>query len=276
MNNYRQPAVAGLFYPAGYWKLKEQLQFLLENAVPGKSFPGIVGIVAPHAGYMYSGHTAAYAYNIIKDKPVDNVIIISPSHREYFPGVCIYDGDGYETPIGKVPVNKKMADEITGGSDRFIYKGKRGHGEEHGVEVHLPFLQFVIKNEFSIVPVVMGDQSKIFIDELAAKLSAVIDDKTLIVASSDLSHFFSRKEADRMDSVVEDKINNFDYTGLRQDFENKVCEACGAGPIITLLQTASIVNKKYSFVLHRSDSADVTGDLSEVVGYLSAVVYGEK
>jgi len=276
MNNFRQPAVAGLFYPAGYWKLKEQLQFLLDNAVPDKEFSNILGIVAPHAGYMYSGHTAAYAYNAVKDKIIETVIIISPSHREYFPGVCIYDGDGYETPIGKVPVNKNMIEEITAGSDRFVYKGKRGHGEEHGVEVHIPFLQFIIKNEFNIVPVVMGDQSKIFIDELSNCLSSVIDEKTLIVASSDLSHFFSKKEADQMDSIIERRINHFDYIGLQRDFETKVCEACGAGPIIALLQTAAIINKNYSFVLHRSDSADVTGDLSEVVGYLSAVVYGEK
>jgi MEMO1 family protein len=274
MSTYRQPAVAGLFYPAGYWKLKEQLQSLLEKAIPEKSFSSIFGLVVPHAGYAYSGTTAAYAYNLVKDKTIENVIIISPSHREYFPGICFYDGDGYETPIGKVPVNKELTDKLTSGSAKLLYKGKKGHGNEHAVEVHLPFLQYIIQNEFKIIPVVMGDQSKIFIDELASALSAIIDDKTLVIASSDLSHFYNRKESDRMDSVIEKRINDFDYEGLQNDLENKVCEACGGGPIVALMQTASIINKKNSFVIHRSDSGDVTGDLNEVVGYLSAVVYG--
>jgi MEMO1 family protein len=275
MSVYRQPAVAGLFYPAGYWKLKEELQILLDSAVPGREFENIIGLVVPHAGYVYSGKTAAFAYNLIKNRNINNVVIISPSHREYFPGVCLYDGDGYETPLGKLPVNREMIEELTQDS-KLIYKGTQGHGSEHAVEVHLPFLQYIIQNEFKIIPVVMGDQSKIFIDELATKLARVIDDNTIIIASSDLSHFFSRKDADRMDSIVEKRINDFDFDMLQRDFENKTCEACGGGPIVALMQTASLVNKKNSLVIHRSDSGDTTGDLSEVVGYLSAVVYGSK
>jgi AmmeMemoRadiSam system protein B len=275
MSVYRQPAVAGLFYPAGYWKLKEQLQILLENSVPGKNFDNIVGLIVPHAGYIYSGRTAAYAYNLVKDKTINNVVIISPSHREYFPGVCIYEGDGYETPLGKVPVNREMTDELTR-ENKFVYKGVKGHGNEHAVEVHIPFLQYIIQNEFRIVPVVMGDQSGIFIDELAVRLSAVVDESTLIIASSDLSHFFNRKDADRLDSIVEKRINDFDYQGLQHDLEKRICEACGGGSIVALMQTAALINKKNSFVIHRSDSGDVTGDLEEVVGYLSAVIYGEK
>jgi hypothetical protein len=121
----------------------------------------------------------------------------------------------------------------------------------------------------------MGDQSKIFVDELAGKLAEITDDKTVIVASSDLSHFHSKKKADELDSIVESSIRDFDYENLQKYFDTGLCEACGGGPIIALMKAASLKNKKKSLVLNRSDSGDTTGDFNEVVGYLSAAVYGD-
>jgi MEMO1 family protein len=198
-------------------------------------------------------------------------VVISPSHSEYFPGISVFEGDAYETPLGLLEVDKEFVDKIVNGS-KIIFKGFEGHRNEHALEVQLPFLQSVIKN-FKIVPIVMGDQRKEYVDELADALAKTIDDETLIVASSDLSHFHSKQEANILDSVVADRIQEFDFEKLQGDLEKHNCEACGGGPIAVLMKAASLKNYKHSAVLHRSDSGDITGDNSEVVGYLSAVIY---
>lgn len=269
----RPAAVAGYFYPGDPIKLLSQINKYLSQVVSKISTNKIFGIVSPHAGYQYSGLTAAYAYNILSDKFIENVIIISPSHREYFPGCCIYAGDAYSTPLGIVEVNKEMSHIIVEGSKN-IFFGANGHKLEHALEVQIPFLQSVL-SDFSIIPIVIGDQSKIFVDELAEQLAKVVDEKTIIVASSDMSHFYSAEEANRLDSVVEENINQFNYDGLQTALDEKKCEACGGGPIVSLMKAASMKGYKNSIVLHRSDSGDETGDKSEVVGYLSAVIYGD-
>lgn len=273
MKDIRKAAVAGLFYPSGSKKLNDEIQLLLSITAGKNNLPGISGIIAPHAGYPYSGKTAAYAYNLLRGKNYENVIILSPSHREYFPGSCVFSGDAYETPLGIVEVNKELADRLTGGS-RSIFKGIKGHRDEHAIEVQLPFIQNVLPGA-RIVPIVMGDQSKIFVDELAGRLAEVLDDRTVVVASSDLSHYHTKKEADALDSVVEESISGFDYEKLQTALENRMCEACGGGPIVAMMKASAMVNKNKSAVLNRSDSGDTTGDFNDVVGYLSAVVYGE-
>ncbi|MCU7496701.1 MAG: AmmeMemoRadiSam system protein B [Ignavibacteria bacterium] len=272
MEIVRPPAVAGMFYPADERKLKEEVKFLLDFSKDEEIPPGrISALVVPHAGYIYSGRTAAYAYNMIRNKDYRTVVVISPSHREYFPGISVYSGDAYKTPLGVIPVNKEMREEITKDA-KFIFKGLEGHRQEHALEVQLPFLQMLLK-DFEILPIVIGDQKEPFLNELSDRLSKVLDDRTLIVASSDLSHFHTKQEADRLDSVVERRISEFDYRTLLRDLDKNTCEACGGGPIVAAMRTAELLNARKAKVLNRSDSGDVTGDNSEVVGYLSAVIY---
>jgi hypothetical protein len=271
MKGIREPAVAGMFYPATSPKLKEQINQLLNEAVQKEQFSNVAGIVSPHAGYLYSGKTAASGFNSLQKKDYETVIILSPSHREYFRGISIYDGEAYRTPLGDVPLNKEMIEKITSDS-KVIFKGVQGHRTEHAVEVQIPFLQMIM-NDFSIVPIVLGDQNRNFVYELADKLALVADENTLIVASSDLSHFYPRSSANKLDSIVEKDIANNDYEKLQIDLETGKCEACGGGAIVAMMRAANILNKKKSRVLSRTDSGDVTGDHSEVVGYLSAVMY---
>jgi len=268
---YRKPAVAGMFYPSDPDKLQNELETLLSISIPERNIDNIFGLVSPHAGYIYSGRTAAYGFNLLKGKDYKTVIIISPSHREYFPGISIYDGDGFETPLGKVDLDNEMADKLINQS-RIIFRGIEGHRQEHAVEVQIPFLQQVL-GEFEIIPIVMGDQGKMFVDELSQKISEAANEDTLVIASSDLSHYYSRTEADKMDSLVARGIEQFDIGKLEENFNLSRCEACGAGAILSLMNSASILNKKKTLLLHRSDSADTSGDYSQVVGYLSAVVY---
>jgi len=272
MDFVRKPAVAGMFYPASASVLEDTVIDLLAKSHKSVRFNNIVGIVAPHAGYIYSGGTAAYAYNTIKELDIETVIILSPSHREYFDGVCIFNGEGYATPLGTVFVNKEIKQKLSQNS-KIIFEGIQGHRNEHAIEVHLPFLQTIFNN-FTIVPIVIGNQSTQNIYELANKLAEVYNEKTIIIASSDLSHFYNKTDADKLDGIIENKINAFDYLGLQSELAQHKCEACGGGAIVALMKTADILNRKKAKVLARTDSGDITGDNAEVVGYLSAVIYG--
>jgi len=273
MNYVRPPQVAGYFYPSNPEKLRRELKLLLDVTKPKERLNKVFGIVSPHAGYVYSGKTAAHAYNFLIGKKYKSVVIISPSHSEYFPGISIFEGDAYETPLGILEVDKEFSEKLET-DDGIIFKGSEGHRKEHALEVQLPFLQTVLE-DFKIVPVVMGDQSRRNIDVLAKQLAEVADDETLIVASSDMSHFYSKSKADKLDSIVEKRMREFDFNSLQNDFDDHNCEACGGGPILVLMKAANLKNIRHSMVLHRSDSGDVTGDSKEVVGYLSAVVYGD-
>ena len=273
MNYIRPPQVAGYFYPSNPEKLRKDVKLLLDVTKPKEKVNNIFGIVSPHAGYVYSGKTAAHAYNLLVGKKYKRVVIISPSHSEYFPGISIFEGDAYETPLGMLKVDKEFREKLET-EDGIIFKGFEGHRREHALEVQLPFLQSVLE-EFKIVPIVMGDQSRRNIDVLAKNLAEVADDETLIVASSDMSHFYSKSQADRLDSVVERRVREFDFDSLQNDLTDRNCEACGGGPIVVLMKAAKLKNIQHSMVLHRSDSSDVTGDEKEVVGYLSAVFYGD-
>src|SRR3970040_2304230 len=183
---YIRPAqVAGYFYPSDPVKLRNEINVLLDKSKPTEKYEKIFGIVSPHAGYVYSGKTAAFAYNQLKDKNYKRVVVISPSHSEYCPGISVFEGDAYETPLGLLEADKDFIAKLVNGN-KIIFRGFEGHRKEHALEVQLPFLQSVLNN-FKIVPIVMGDQRKMFVDELAKSLAKVFDDETLIVASSDMS-----------------------------------------------------------------------------------------
>lgn len=271
MQAVREPAVAGMFYPSGESQLREQLELLFDIAASEQRYNNVLGLVAPHAGYIYSGRTAAFGFNAVSGKKYDKSIVISPSHREYFPGISVFEGDAYKTPMGIVDVDKELREIFLQGS-KSIFSGVIGHKAEHALEVQLPFLQFLYP-DIKILPVVIGDQSKVFADELAEKLAAVTDDNTLIVASSDLSHFYSREHGNKLDSIIAEHIAAFEFDKLQEDLETRNCEACGGGGIVALMKAGARINRTNSKVIHRSDSGDTTGDTSDVVGYLSAIVY---
>lgn len=271
MDSVRTTAVAGTFYPAEKDELERQMNLLLEVAKPEKQFESIAGIIAPHAGYIYSGKTAAAVYSLLKDKNYNCVVVISPSHYDFFDGCSIFPGEYYETPFGLISINKELSERIISQSTYISFNNK-GHGSEHALEVHLPFLQKVL-GDFNLIPIVMGNQTEEIINDLALSLSKTTHDSTLIVASSDLSHFYSKETANRLDSIVEKYIESFDYDGLIRDLSMRKCEACGGGPIAAMMKALKLRGKKNSVVIARSDSGDVSGDNNRVVGYLSAAIY---
>jgi MEMO1 family protein len=271
MSIIRLPKVAGMFYPSSKFELEEMIFKYFSAINISEKFNSIGGIISPHAGYVYSGKTAAAAYKALEGLHFKNVIVLAPSHREYFPGISVYYGDAYKTPLGEIEINKILRKKIINQSE-FIFEGEDGHRGEHALEVQLPFLQ-VMLGDFYLIPIVIGDQSKIFVDELADVLTNILDDETLLVASSDLSHFYNRHKARIKDGLIVEHINKYEFNELQNDLEKKNCEACGGGTIVSAMKALKNKNFVHSKVLMQTDSGDVTGDTSEVVGYLSALIY---
>ena len=270
--NIRQPVVAGSFYTASAKALSEEIENYLKNVPPKDAYGKPIGLISPHAGYMYSGQVAAYAYKQIEGMEYDAVIVIAPSHRAYFPGASVDDKEGYRTPIGIIPVEVDIAKRITDRSSLVSYY-PQAHVEEHSLEVQLPFLQMVLK-DFKLVPIIMGDQDLATCERLAEDIAGVIKGQDiLVVASSDLSHYHPYDEAKRLDQKVIEYIDNYDPRGLASALSQRKTEACGGGPIITVLFIGQHLGANRARVVKYANSGDVTGDYSGVVGYAAGVIY---
>jgi len=268
----RQAAVAGAFYPDDVNALKSQIDFFLSNLEDRPVKGNIYGLICPHAGYVYSGQVAAAGYKQLLGRDYSVVVVISPSHREYFDGISIYNGDGYETPFGVVEIDEVLATQLAEQGEPFL-RSESGHREEHALEVQLPFLQRVL-GDFRLIPIVMGDQNYDYSLALGEALAKVLrHQQALIVASSDLSHYYPYEEAKRMDQRVVDRVEAFDYEGLWNDIESRKSEACGYGPMVAAMVAAKKMGANRSAILMYRNSGDVTGDRSAVVGYLSAALY---
>jgi AmmeMemoRadiSam system protein B len=267
--------VAGMFYPQKKLTLEREVAMLLENSMDKHISGRVISLIVPHAGYLYSGGVAARAYRQIMESKFDIVVVISPSHREYFKEVSIYDGYAYATPLGYIPVDKELASELAQFHPKIILSEIGHRHDEHALEVQLPFLQKVLDN-FTLLPIVMGDQGKENIDALAEGLFEILQGKkALIVASTDLSHFYNYDRAALLDEVVVENIKKFEEDKLFSDLKADRCEMCGGGPAITTMKASKLLGADKSEVLLYRNSGDVTGDKSEVVGYMSAVIYKE-
>ncbi|MBN2516668.1 MAG: AmmeMemoRadiSam system protein B [Deltaproteobacteria bacterium] len=268
----RTSIIAGAWYAGSPAVLKSDIEEFMAN-VPSDPVDGpIVAIVSPHAGYVYSGQVAAYAYKQIQGRTFDTVIIIGPSHRSYFHGASVYNKGGYKTPLGIVPVNIELANTIIALSHA-IYHNPDAHSQEHSVEIQLPFLQ-VILGDFNFVPIVMGSQDRQTCEEVVQAIFTAIQGKNvMIVASTDLSHFHGYDQAVSMDSIVLKHVEKMESEQLLQDLGNGTCEACGGGPMAAAIMLAKKLGADSSKVLKYANSGDVTGDRRGVVGYMSAVFY---
>ncbi len=268
----RKSVIAGTWYPGNPRILRTDIENFLHD-IPDRKIDGrITGLIVPHAGYVYSGQVAAHAYKIIKGEFFDAVIVIGPSHRTFFHGVSLYNRGGYETPLGVVPVDITLSNDIMAQSEMISHM-PAAHVEEHSLEIQLPFLQ-VSLGDFQFVPVIMGEQDYQTCKTLAESIfRAVGDRKVLIVGSSDFSHFHTYEQAVKLDSVALEHIEKMDARGLMKDLENNVCEACGGGPAVVTMMVSEKLGAKSVKILKYANSGDVTGDRRSVVGYASVVFY---
>lgn len=271
----RKAVVAGSWYTGDPEDLQQEISNYLENAKIADIDGEIIALISPHAGYAYSGYTAANAYKQVKGKQYDAVIVIAPSHREAFYGASVFNKDGYETPLGIVPVEKNIANKIIEQDEniRFTWEG---HRDEHSLEIQLPFLQVAIP-DLKIVPIVLWDYSWENCKRLADAITKSIKGKKiLIVASSDLYHGNSYEECKATDNRTLTTILDLDPQKLCQDFQDRELMACGAGGIVVAELVAMKLGADKAKIVYQTNSNDVTRSKGGyVVGYGAVIIYKE-
>jgi len=265
---------AGQFYEADPLRLSRLVDYYLEEAGNREAGGELVGLIAPHAGYIYSGKVAGSAYRVARNKKVEVVVIIGPSHYFGFQGCSIYLKGGFETPLGVAEIDERLARELARQSG-FSFVAE-AFEKEHSVEVQVPFIQKVFPGA-KIVPVVMGSQDESTIRRLAEAMARVLPARdALVVASTDLSHFYPRSKAAEVDHRTITQISQMDIKGLLRRVERGENIMCGGGPVLSLLLYAQKIGPAMVEVLSYSDSAASGGPEDRVVGYLAAAVTIEK
>ena len=264
--------VCGTFYPAKKTDLTVMIESLLAAGKRNELEGSLRGLVLPHAGYVYSGMTAARGINLLRKGEWKTVVVVSPSHREYFDGVSVYPGDAYQTPLGQIPVNADLRKQLLE-ETRLVTMSVNGHGSEHAIEVQLPFFQYML-GDFSLLPIVIGNQTSAYCFELGRALGAICNVAgCLLVASTDLSHYHPAASAERLDRIAIDDLRKFDYEKLMNDLAEKRTEACGGGPMAAVMAALNKIGATRFEILDYSHSGNVTGDFDSVVGYLSAAAF---
>ncbi|MEA3348200.1 MAG: AmmeMemoRadiSam system protein B, partial [Pseudomonadota bacterium] len=267
------PVVAGTFYTDDPVALRSEIEGYLAQAKASaidESEP--VALVVPHAGYSFSGAVAADAYRLIKGCKFDLVVVVAPTHHHYFDGISIYSAGNYMTPLGEVEVDRELAAELIGKCPEINFVPE-AHRFEHSLEVQLPFLQVAL-GDFTLLPMIMGRQGwsqALKLAEIVAQLAA--DRRLLLIASTDLSHFHNAAVAQRLDQQIVKAVAAFDPAAFWSLIENSQAEACGAGPLLSVMLAAQKIGADRSQILTYRHSGEVCGDNSRVVGYMSAAFY---
>lgn len=257
--NIRSPAVAGQFYTDDPSQLHHQITHWFDETL--QITAPIRAIIVPHAGYMYSGHTAALAYGFVKQQKdaIHRVLLVGPSHHAYFEGCAVPRCEQFNTPLGNVAIDQHAIEHLK--ANPLVMASDRYHQTEHCLEVQLPFLQVSLNADVQFIPLLTSHISG---HDLAAIIQPLWQDDTLFVISSDLSHFHSYDEANRIDATTCHKIDQCQASLSQQ-------EACGCTAVNALL----LLVKKYHYALQRLqriNSGDTSGHKSRVVGYASYII----
>lgn len=274
----RKPYVANAFYAGTKAELTEQIIGCFTHRFGPGQVPKtvehgprkIVGLVSPHAGYMYSGPVAANGYSRLANDGMPEVfVILGPNHSGYGSGVSIMTEGGWETPIGLTPIDSGLAKQIQKAS-KILDVDETSHSYEHSIEVQLPFIQFLFKDGAKFIPICMMMQDLKTSREIAQSIVEQCKEKDfVIVASSDFTHYESHDSASRKDKMAIDAITNLDDATLNELGESSRVTMCGYGPITTLIAAAKMLGGVKAEFLAYKTSGDITGDKSAVVGYSS-------
>lgn len=269
----RKPSVAGAFYPSDAEKLRKMINgFLAAVDEKEKITDKVVGIVSPHAGYIYSGPVAAYGFKLLKNATYKGYVVISPSHRARFNGASVLPEGFYSTPLGNVEVDSDIGKALTL-KNLFAYIPEIDQ-PEHSLEVQIPFLQLVC-SDFKIVPVVIGTTDL----NLCSEIGNLIADELLsankdygVIISTDLSHYYSYETAKRIDGEFARALSLFDEKAIDQAIKSKKAEACGEGAVLSGIALAKRLGASKAKILKYANSGDTAGPKNEVVGYISAAL----
>lgn len=263
----RLPSVSGMFYPEEKEQLEGMIRQFMHDAEPEIPEGRILGVIVPHAGYFYSGKTAAYAFKSVDFKE-RKIMLIGPNHDSYPFYSAVFPGGPWKTPLGESVVD---ADEVNRIADsaRILVKDGLAHSREHSLEVQIPFLQFATENRFSFVPVILGDQSEDTVGKLADALLPAIPDY-VIIASSDLNHYERRDITEFKDAKLIDAILSLNVSQFYRAIHEHRATPCGYGAIATLMIAAKRANGKI-VLLNHTTSAEASGDATSVVGYAAMI-----
>lgn len=269
----RSAAVAGAWYPGTAGALKRDLDLYVQ-AADVKPSADVQAIIAPHAGLMFSGPVGAYAFKAASAGTYEVVFLVGPSHFSAFEGVSLWPEGQFDSPLGRIAIHEEAAAEML--RCPIVRDIPEAHKREHSLEMQLPFLRYLF-SDVPIVPMLIGHQSRPTIETLAQVLAAAARTRrALLVASTDLSHYFDAKTAALLDARVEDHVVRFDPAGLLDLFETYPegergrHVACGGGAAIAVMMAAHNLGATTGRVLKYAHSGDISGDYDGVVGYLAA------
>jgi len=274
----RSPAVAGSWYAGTSAGLRAQIeQCFTHKFGPGKPSRvaeegprSLVGLVCPHAGYVYSGPVAAHAYyKLAADGKPDVIVIFSPNHTGRGSALAVMNEGAWRTPLGDVEIDAQTADQILRES-RIIDVDDRAHAYEHSIELQLPFLQYLYGSAFKFVPIcfLMQDlESSREVGEAVAK--ALSGKNALVIASTDMTHYEPQESAERKDKIAINAAIKMDEEQYYSAVESYAISTCGYGPTIAAITAAKALDAKKAQLLCYKTSGDITGDFSAVVGYAS-------
>jgi AmmeMemoRadiSam system protein B len=277
-NSIRPAAVAGTWYPGTAGALSRDVDRYVADAVEPPPRGRVDAIIAPHAGLMFSGPVGAYAYKAAAAAgPFDAAILVGPSHFVAFDGLALYPGGAFDSPLGPAPIDAPIASALMAASAE-IHPLPAAHTREHSLEMQLPFLRRLLP-DVPIVPMLMGYQTRETIEACAAALAGVgASRRILLVASTDLSHYFEAARAIDLDRRVQACVSAFDPDRLLEIFEQYPegergrFVACGGGPAIAVMLAAKARGARHGRVLKYMHSGEISGDNSGVVGYLAAAL----
>jgi MEMO1 family protein len=271
----RPSPIAGTWYSGNPQQLAQTVDAYINDAdlpeLPGR----VVGVVAPHAGYQYSGPVAGYAFKAVQGRHFDRVAVLSPMHQ-YMPyRVLTSAHSAYRTPLGEIPLAKDKLAEIDTQfqMETGLNLTPVANDQEHSLEIELPFLQRALSGAFELIPIMMRDQTRQVAQALGHALAETLDSEScLLVASSDLSHYYPESKANQLDDRVLQTLADFSPEGLFDLHERGLGQACGLSPIATVLWAAREWGADKVTLLNYNTSAAATGDRSAVVGYGAAAI----
>jgi len=277
----RRPAVAGSFYAGNSKSLNKQIEkCFLHKIGPGntptvniKGERNIIGLISPHAGYIYSGPVAAHGfYKIALDGKPDTIIILGPNHRGFGTDVSIMINGKWETPLGEIEIDTDIAENILKNS-KIIKVDEKAHQSEHSIEVQLPFIQYIFGKNVKIIPICMTRQDINTDIEIARSIcSSVVNKNILIIASSDFTHYEPQEYAQNVDKQAIDAILEFKPKKLYDMIYQQNLTMCGPGPITVMLIACKTLGAKKAELLKYATSGDITNIYNQVVGYASLII----
>jgi len=271
----RPSPIAGRWYPGDSSQLADSVDGYINAAQLPEIKGQVVGIIVPHAGHVYSGPVAGYAFRAVQGMRPELVVVVSPMHQPYSQPFLTCAHQAYQTPLGAIRIDQEVVAALNQDLEAELGFGLTPvrNDNEHSLEIELPFLQRVIASEFRLLPVMVRDQTPRAVETLGRSLARVLSKRSvLMVASSDLSHFYDQLQAEQLDREMLSRVEAFDPLGVLQVEEEGKGFACGRNAIAAVLWAAKEMGADSVKILKHATSGDVTGDYSGVVGYAAAII----